>query len=112
MATSLWMELRQFAQKMAWPTAKAATPESRVVYEAGLDIVNSYSGDPACSGESVDAVCSVPVGRLCQRRDCGCSDDRLLFARGYLRPKRLAGSRTVLAGKHKRRFPIEPRSIF
>ncbi len=47
MADPLWMELRQFAQKMSWPTAKAAAPESRVVYEAGLDIVNSYSGDPA-----------------------------------------------------------------
>ena len=47
MADPLWMELRQFAQQIAWPTAMAADPESRVVYEAGLDMVNSYSGDPA-----------------------------------------------------------------
>jgi len=97
MADPLWMELRQFAQQIAWPTAMAADPESRVVYEAGLDMVNSYSGDPAVL---VKALRQFGQCRSAAYANAGIAAVLMIgsyFTRGYLRPKRLAGSRTVLA---------------
>lgn len=98
MADPLWMEVRQFAQKMAWPTAKVAAPESRVVYEAGLDIVNSYSGDPA-----------VLVKALRQFAQC---QSAAYANAGIPTTKMACGKQNGSCSKHKRRFPIELRSTF
>ena len=46
MSNTLWVQILQLVRQKDWPHEESTSNGSQSRYEAGLDLVNSYRGDP------------------------------------------------------------------
>ena len=47
MSNTVWQQVLDAVKAMDWPAGGSATAQDKTTYEAGLDVTNSYRGDPA-----------------------------------------------------------------